>query len=209
MALGLALVTVLTVSMLVVEWIDLDALTRPAGWQTEMSVVVAAASVALLAGDVLLPVPSSLVLIGNGAVFGAAVGSMVSVTGLVAGAWLGYAIGTLGGPAARRVLGEHDTRWLGWFAAHHGPWAVAATRAVPIAAELTAMLSGATRMRPAVFTAAVAIGSAAVSVPLALLGDGVLPGRSAIILSGAAALAGLAVWSGHRQLLPSWRERGR
>ncbi len=201
-ALGIALTTVMTVSMLVVEQIGVDALTRPASWQTDMSIVVAAVSIALLTSDVILPIPSSLVLIGNGAVFGATLGSLISVAGLVTGAWLGYAIGALGGPAAQRIISERDRRWLSEFADRHGPWAVAATRAVPLASELMAVLSGATRMRPMVFAAVAVIGSVAVAAPLALLGDGVLPGRSAIVITAAASVAGLVVWSVRRHLLP-------
>ncbi|MFW2333575.1 VTT domain-containing protein [Ilumatobacter sp.] len=192
--LGLALVAAMTVSMLAVERLGIAMLTRPEEWQTEVSVGVAVLAIALLAGDVVLPVPSSVVLVGNGVVFGATVGVVVSTAGLVGGAFLGYLIGAAGGPTAERFMGANDSTWLRGVFIRNGAWVVAATRGVPLASEITALLAGATGVRFSRYVVAATAGAVAISAPLALLGSGAVSGRPAIAIAVAATIIGAVLW---------------
>src|SRR5436190_208419 len=55
--------------------------------------LAAITGVALLIADVFLPIPSSLVMIAHGALFGTAIGALLSPTGSVASALVGFALG--------------------------------------------------------------------------------------------------------------------
>src|SRR5215203_2087747 len=61
--------------------------------------IVAGAVFALLALDVFLPVPSSIVSTASGVLLGFTVGSAVVWAGMMAGALLGYAVGSRGAAA--------------------------------------------------------------------------------------------------------------
>src|SRR5687767_6727372 len=60
-------------------------------------VALAVAGVLLLGVDVLLPVPSSVVMIGNGVLFGVVAGGLLSVLGGLISSALGYYLGARSG----------------------------------------------------------------------------------------------------------------
>src|SRR4029453_3205901 len=67
--------------------------------------LVASAVFSLLALDVFLPVPSSIVSPPSGVLLGFAIGTAVVWGGMMAGCLLGYAVGSRGSGAARRLVG--------------------------------------------------------------------------------------------------------
>jgi uncharacterized membrane protein YdjX (TVP38/TMEM64 family) len=103
--------------------------------------------VALLAGDCVLPVPSSLVSTFAGAAFGWALGALVIWIGMTLGCLAAYGLGASAGRVlAVRVVGEGDLqRARTWFA-DIGPTALVVTRAIPVLAEACAIAAGAARM---------------------------------------------------------------
>jgi uncharacterized membrane protein YdjX (TVP38/TMEM64 family) len=117
--------------MIVARWLD----PRPA------PVVLAAMEIGVLAADLLLPVPSSLVATLGGAELGIAAGT--------ACAWLGMTLGSLAG------------WWLG---------RTAGQRPVPLLAEAATLLAGATGMRFRDFLAAAALGNLAVALAWSIAG---------------------------------------
>ena len=68
--------------------------------------MVAGAIFALLALDVFLPVPSSIVSTACGVLLGFGLGSAVVWCGMMTGCLVGYAIGARGSAAARRFIGD-------------------------------------------------------------------------------------------------------
>ena len=112
--------------------------------------VVIPSVVALLALDVFLPVPSSVVSVGAGALMGFWRGTLIIWLGMTAGCIIGYAFGArIAGPA-RRFIGDADLQRAGQLLDRHGIWALAACRAVPVLAEASVVFSGLarTRLRP-------------------------------------------------------------
>lgn len=111
--------------------------SRAAGW---MGAVVCAL---LLASDVLLPVPSSLVSIACGTAFGFWPGALVSTLGMTLGSCLGYALGRWAGAAG---LGHWasvaDRGRVERLHARFGPWIVALLRPVPVLAEASTVVAG-------------------------------------------------------------------
>lgn len=125
--------------------------------------VLAVAEVGILAVDLFLPVPSSMVATLGGASLGMLRGTACAWAGMtlgaVAGWWLGRAIGGRSG----RGLDAHDRAMLAGVQERLGPLFVVLTRPVPLVAEAVSFLAGATRMRFGDFFVAAASGNLAIA----------------------------------------------
>ena len=109
---------------------------------------IALIGVALLAADVVLPVPSSIVATAMGALLGGAMGTIVNAAGLTLGCGIGLLVGRGGSPLARHILGEHlFADFVSWID-RRGLIAVMLCRAVPVLAEASIIAAGAGRARP-------------------------------------------------------------
>ena len=135
-----------------------------------------AAGAALLAADLLLPVPSSVIGALLGARLGFVAGFAFALTGLCAGALLGYALGRL---LPLRFTSSRD--------AADGPslrrapalLIVLLSRPVPVLAEAVAITAGVTRMPAREFTLGMVTGNALYAAALAGDGAALLPGQLA------------------------------
>ncbi len=134
------------------------------GWPAAVAVA------GLLAIDVLLPVPSSVVSTAAGALFGFAAGTAVSWTGMTAGCALGYALGRLATGVARRLVGDASLDRASKLAARHGHWAIALTRPVPVLAEAGIVFAGIARAPAARSLAVAALANLVISVAWSALG---------------------------------------
>ena len=94
---------------------------------------------AALAGDVLLPVPSSLVATAAGYLLGFARGMLASFVGLMVGSGVGYFFGRIALP---RVRGEA----IRMIAGRWGGWAIAITRPIPVLSETATLFAGSCRL---------------------------------------------------------------
>ncbi len=92
----------------------------------------------LLAGDVFLPVPSSVLSTASGVLLGFGAGAAVNVGGMTLGCWLGYRAGRM---ARRRADPKLQALWE-----RHGEWTLVVTRAVPVLAEAAVLFAGMTGM---------------------------------------------------------------
>lgn len=108
------------------------------------AVVAAAFGTALLVADVVAPVPSSLVMVAHGALFGPVIGAALSLAGRVGATAAGAALGRAGqrrlgpDPSQRRRAEELVARW--------GPGAVVLSRPLPVVAETVSVVAGAAGM---------------------------------------------------------------
>jgi uncharacterized membrane protein YdjX (TVP38/TMEM64 family) len=140
---GLLLLVVL------VPWFFLGAAVE--AWSARMLAadryLVALAGVLLLAGDAVLPVPSSAVAAAMGALLGAAAGTFVNALGMTLGCVAGYALGRAGTPIGRRILGPGRQAALEAWIARNGLPTLILCRAVPVLAEASMMTLGAARAR--------------------------------------------------------------
>lgn len=126
--------------------------------------------IGLLAADVLLPIPSSLVMVGA-AIALPAVGALFSCfAGLMLGCGLGYGMGRwLGEPLLARMAGPERRAALSVWFARHGVAAIAVCRPIPMLAELSVVMAGSARtpLFPFLFTCAAAnVAVAAIYVTL-------------------------------------------
>ena len=158
-------------------------------------VLAGIAGVLLLVADVFLPVPSSLVMVAHGALFGMTVGTILSLVGCVAAALTGFAVGRAGNDAIRRWVtpAEHDR--AGAMLRRWGVVAIAVTRPVPILAETVAILAGSSPLTWRQVAVSAAVGSLVPSLAYAWAGahaTGVV--NHALVFGGVLAVTGV-LWA--------------
>jgi len=117
--------------------------TRRFTAQPGNAIAMGATLAALLAADIVLPVPSSLVSTAAGALLGFAPGALASWVGMSVGALVGYALGRKSAP---RWLNGDDLARLERARARYGDWAVVLLRPVPVLAEASCVFAGASAM---------------------------------------------------------------
>jgi uncharacterized membrane protein YdjX (TVP38/TMEM64 family) len=106
---------------------------------------IALAGAALLALDIVLPVPSSLLATAIGAALGPWLGTLVNAGGLTLGCAIGLVIGRAGSPLARRLLGGRLFAPFADGVARYGIVALIVCRAVPVLGEASVVALGAGR----------------------------------------------------------------
>ena len=107
--------------------------------------LVAGAVFSLLALDVFLPVPSSIVSTGAGVLLGFAVGTTIVWSGMMAGCLLGYAVGSRGSTAARKLVGEDGIARAADLVKRYGDLTIVLCRPVPVLAEASVVFAGLVR----------------------------------------------------------------
>jgi uncharacterized membrane protein YdjX (TVP38/TMEM64 family) len=160
--------------------------------------------VALLASDVALPIPSSLVSASAGVLFGFVRGTLVVWVGMSLSSLVGYGIGARSSNLARRFVGEAGLARASRLAARFGDLAIIVCRPIPVLAEASIVTAGLINVPFArvmfLSTAAnlgVAAGYAAIGA-YAMSIDSFL-----VAFFGALAMAGLAMLVGRLWLRPS------
>ncbi len=139
---GLMLGLFLTLFLLV-EALRIPLLTDPSPWLERGGAIAALVGVGLLVADVGLPVPSSLVMVAHGALFGAVVGTLLSLLGSVGADLAGFAIGRRGGPLLSRLVFAEERERADRLLSRWGALAILVTRPVPLLAETVVILAGA------------------------------------------------------------------
>lgn len=98
--------------------------------------LLAAAIFLLLAADIFLPIPSSVVATASGAFLGIGLGTIASAAGLTAGVLAGLLIGRrYGRPACRAFVGPQEYDRLERYFRSHGNLILVLMRPVPVLAE--------------------------------------------------------------------------
>ncbi|HTU57662.1 MAG TPA: VTT domain-containing protein [Polyangiales bacterium] len=120
----------------------------------------------LLALDLLLPIPSSIIGALLGGRLGFVAGGLWCFIGLFVGHCVGYALGRL--TPARWTSGARGRSSASWIA-------LLASRPIPVFAEALALAAGAERMPLSAFVGSVAIGDAIYAAALAADGAALLP----------------------------------
>jgi uncharacterized membrane protein YdjX (TVP38/TMEM64 family) len=127
--------------------------------------------VGLLAADVLLPIPSSLVMVLSGAAFGVVWGSLLSLIGSILGEWVGFEmVRRFGRRVTRSVAGDEELAEVNRFFERHGAVAVMVTRPLPIVMETMSLAAGLSGMTRRVFLIASLVGTAPIVVVYAYAG---------------------------------------
>jgi len=172
-------------------WTDGLAATARSRW------TLASTMASLLALDVLLPVPSSIVSTASARLLGFWDGLLVSWSGMTAGAAIGYWLGRRA--PAGLLVGQDEMERLGRAWARMGEWIVIVFRAVPVLAEASVIFAGMAGMPVRRFLPMAALSNLGISLVYAAAGAFSARLDSFLFAFGAAvALPGLAMLAARR-----------
>lgn len=188
------LIVFFTILFVIVETLHVPLLSDPTPWMKHGGVVAASVGVGLLIADVLLPVPSSLVMVAHGALFGVLWGTTLSLIGSVGAAIFGFAIGRRGGRLMERIVTPAERERAGDILARWGTLAVIVTRPVPLLAETVAIMAGATTMTWRSLMLASFAGSLPPALLYALTGAAVADLQNTALMFGVVLLVAGVFW---------------
>ncbi|TAG10857.1 MAG: DedA family protein [Verrucomicrobia bacterium] len=130
------------------------------------------AGIGLLASDLFLPIPATVIISALGIVYGTVLGGLIGGLGLMVAGMIGYTLGRCATERfARRWLGDHDFEKGRLFFAKNGGWAVAISRALPTLPEVISCTAGIVRMSLPKFMIALACGSLPMGLVFAAIGE--------------------------------------
>ena len=101
-----------------------------------------AISFGLLAGDILLPVPSSLLMILNGKVLGVVAGASLSLVAGMTASLIGFYLGRKSTRFVNRFFSEKDIVAGNRFFSRFGSFSITISKAIPILSETISFISG-------------------------------------------------------------------
>jgi uncharacterized membrane protein YdjX (TVP38/TMEM64 family) len=197
-----AMMAFFLITFLVVQALGIPLLGDPTPWMQHGGVIAAILGVGLLIADVLLPVPSSLVMVAHGALFGVVGGTLLSLVGSMGAALFGFAIGRRGGKLLERLVKPAEREWADRMLARWGGLAVVVSRPIPIVAETVAIIAGTSPLGWGRMTMAALAGSLPPALLYALTGATVANFQSTSLMFGVVLLVTGAFW-----LIGRWFER--
>lgn len=152
-----------------------------------------AAGFALLASDLVLPVPGTVVMSAFGLVYGPLLGGLLGAAGsFLSGALAYWLCRALGRGAAVRILGERDLERGERLFSNAGGWLVVLSRWLPLLPEVIACMAGLTRMPARTFHLALACGALPLGFAFAAVGHAGV--EHPTLALAASALAPPALW---------------
>jgi uncharacterized membrane protein YdjX (TVP38/TMEM64 family) len=177
------------------EAFGVPLLTDPTPWLKHGGVFAACVGVGLLVADVLLPVPSSLVMVAHGALFGVVMGTLLSLVGSVGAALFGFAIGRRGGGLLERLVTAAERERADRLLKRWGTLAVIVTRPVPLLAETVAIMAGTSSLGWGRMTLAALAGSLPPALLYAITGAAVANFESTALVFGCVILIAGLFWA--------------
>jgi uncharacterized membrane protein YdjX (TVP38/TMEM64 family) len=161
------------------------------GWATTVAIG------GLLALDVFLPVPSSIVSTGAGVLLGFWPGVAIIWGGMTLGCLIGYVFGAYAAGPARRLVGADALSRAGKVMDRYGPWAIVICRPIPVLAEASIVFAGLVRTPLAPFLWLTALADLGIAVAYAAVGAfSMQAGSFLLTFAGAIALPGIALLAG-------------
>ncbi|MDH3243805.1 MAG: VTT domain-containing protein [Saprospiraceae bacterium] len=130
------------------------------------------AGILLLAADLVLPIPATLVMASMGFLYGPWLGGLLAAFGSFLSGAIAYGLcRQLGEPPARWLLGERDFERGQILFAKAGGWIVVLSRWLPVFPEVIACMAGMTRMSQIKFHTALAISAIPMGFVYAFIGQ--------------------------------------
>lgn len=186
----------------IVEALGIPLLSDPTAWLKKGGVLAACLGVGLLIVDVLLPVPSSLVMVAHGALFGVVPGTLLSLTGSLGAALFGFAIGRRGGKLMERIVPVEERARANYLLERWGTLAIIVTRPIPVLAETVTIVAGASSLTWSKLVLASTFGSLTPAFLYALTGAAVANFQSTALMFAIVLLVASLFWMVGRLLEP-------
>lgn len=197
-AFGFLLLIFLAIFLLV-EQLQPSLLVDPDDLINSRSLGAALAAITLLVADVVLPIPSSLIMIANGAIFGVPLGTLLSLVGNLGAALVGFFIGRRSESLLARFVAPDERAQANHLLAQWGLLAIIVTRPIPLLAETFMVMAGASTMRWSSMILAALAGSFPVALLYALTGAMAANFDNVVLSFGLTfVMAGLFWGIGHR-----------
>jgi uncharacterized membrane protein YdjX (TVP38/TMEM64 family) len=196
---GLVAALVLLAGFVLVTAFDPALLTDPTPWLDRGGPAAAAVGVGLLLVDVAVPVPSSVVMVAMGALFGAVGGALLSLVGALGATLIAFGIGRYGRGAVEKHVGAGERERMGAFLARYGVLALVITRPIPLVAEAVAVLAGTTPMRWRAAMLGGVLGNIAPAVIYGIAGAHAHSLGEQVIVLGAVLLISAVLWIAARR----------
>jgi uncharacterized membrane protein YdjX (TVP38/TMEM64 family) len=136
------IMTLLLVLFVVAEYSQLSILTDPTPWLDKNSPWTALLAILLLSADVVIPVPSSIMMTVNGALFGIWLGAAVSLLGGLGAALIGFSLGRWMTPLVQSWVSQQEWEQARRFLTRWGSIGIIITRPIPILAETMSIVAG-------------------------------------------------------------------
>ena len=208
-ALGIAVFVL--ISFLIVEALGISLLTDPSDQLDKGGAWAAFLGIGLLLVAILVPVPSSLVMTAQGALYGVALGTLFSWIGSTGAGLMGFWVGRRSSRLINRFVSESERTAANRLIDRWGGFALIASRPLPILAETTAITAGTTSLSWKKAVPAIAIGALPAALIFAIAGSRATSLASGIVISGIVfILAGLfwaAGWLIEQRILDPRRNR--
>jgi uncharacterized membrane protein YdjX (TVP38/TMEM64 family) len=182
--------------------LDLPLLEAPTSTLATAGPIGAPIAVGLLIADVVIPVPSSLLMIALGAMCGLVWGSLLSLVGSVGAGWLGFYLGRRGGPLLERLVPADERVRAETLLDRWGGVAVVATRPFPILAETVAILAGTSGLSWREMSVATVLGSLPAAVIYGAAGAAAVETGEGIIVFAVVLLLAVPIWLIAKRLAP-------
>jgi uncharacterized membrane protein YdjX (TVP38/TMEM64 family) len=133
-----------------------------------------AVGIVLIWGDLVLPIPQTVVITALGISYGAPLGGLLGSVGLITGGLLGYGLMlTSARRLAQRFVRPRSLHKMESVFERGGAWAIVLTRSLPYSVpEATVFLAGLARMPIRKFVAALTVGSVPIAFAFAAIGAG-------------------------------------
>lgn len=189
------------------ELLGVGLLTDPAPWLSRGGAAAACVGVGLLVADVLLPVPSSLVMVSHGALFGVTAGTLLSLAGSAGAALFGFAAGRRGGRLLERLVTPDERARADRLLKRWGTLAVIVTRPVPLLAETVAVMAGTSSMGWGRMALAALAGSLPPALLYAMTGAAVANFESAALVFFCVLIVAGLFWAVGRWVEPNLTRR--
>jgi uncharacterized membrane protein YdjX (TVP38/TMEM64 family) len=157
--------------LLIENVLGFDLERMAAAWIGGAGPGVAVVIAGLLAADIVLPVPSSLVMVLSGAAFGTLPGAAVALAGSIGGEWLGFElVRRYGRRMSAALVGEQEVERLDGFFRQYGAAAIIITRPLPIVMETMSVVAGLSTMSRLTFLTSSLLGTAPIALVYAYAG---------------------------------------
>ena len=157
--------------LLVEDVMGINLVDAMSAWLGHAGAGGALTVVILLAADIVLPVPSSVVMVLSGAAFGVVWGSMLSLVGSIGGEWLGFELTRkYGRRFTGKLIDDAEIERLRRIFERHGVAAVVITRALPVVMETMSVVAGLSGMSRSAFLVASVLGTTPIVMVYAYAG---------------------------------------